>query len=106
MLKAHPLADLFPMMSPSEHAELVADMRANGFRSGEEIVLLDGQILDGRNRYRAGLEAGVLAEDGSGWEFVQFSAGGIDGLLDSATRHDRARAARLRAVEEPAPAAP
>lgn len=54
----HPLANLFPLIEGKEFDELVADVRENGLL--EPIVLLDGQILDGRNRYRAGLEAKVL----------------------------------------------
>ncbi|MFN2512516.1 MAG: hypothetical protein ABR568_13990 [Pyrinomonadaceae bacterium] len=49
--KDHPLSSLLPMMGQMEIQELAADIHANGLRS--EIVLLDGQILDGRNRYRA-----------------------------------------------------
>ncbi|CAM5403133.1 hypothetical protein AFEL58S_02067 [Afipia felis] len=80
MLKAHPLADLFPMMSPQEHAELVADMRTNGFRRGEEIILHDGLILDGRNRYRAAIAAGLISEDE---DPRHYSADGAPGGLKS-----------------------
>lgn len=54
----HPLANLFPMMGAAEHAELVEDVRQRGIRS--KIVLHEGQILDGRNRYLAGVAAGIL----------------------------------------------
>ena len=53
----HPLADLFPMLSDDELSELAADIKKNGLT--DEIVVLDGQILDGRNRYRACQIAGV-----------------------------------------------
>lgn len=47
-LEAHPLARLLPMMVTAELESLTADIAENGLR--EEIVLLDGKILDGRNR--------------------------------------------------------
>ena len=61
MLSFHPYADLFPLIEGSEFAELVADIKANDLR--ERIVVLDGAILDGRNRYRAALAAGLIDDD-------------------------------------------
>lgn len=67
-MNAHPAADLFPMMSDQELAELATDIRAHGLL--EPIVLLDGLVLDGRNRHRAcelaGVEARTVEWDGSG----------------------------------------
>ncbi|CAN7334469.1 MT-A70 family methyltransferase [Bosea sp. LjRoot90] len=54
-LSFHSLANLFPLIEGEAFADLVGDVRAHGLR--EPIVLLDGEILDGRNRYRAGLAA-------------------------------------------------
>jgi hypothetical protein len=57
-LPFHPLADLFPLMEGEEFAALVADIKANGLL--EDIVLYEGKVLDGRNRYRACLTAGIV----------------------------------------------
>lgn len=56
-LEDHPLAELFPLLEEQELAELTASIRENGFIGA--ITLLDGKILDGRNRYRAAISAGV-----------------------------------------------
>ncbi|MBN9251195.1 MAG: S-adenosylmethionine-binding protein [Mesorhizobium sp.] len=50
-LQPHPLADLFPMMPEQEVRELADDIVTFGQRV--PILLLDGRILDGRNRYAA-----------------------------------------------------
>jgi ParB-like chromosome segregation protein Spo0J len=53
----HPLARLFPLLRGTQFRELVEDIRARGLK--EPIVLLDGMVLDGRNRMRACIAAGV-----------------------------------------------
>ncbi|MFC0243650.1 hypothetical protein [Rhodopseudomonas telluris] len=65
-LAGHRFADLFPMIEGQARDELRDDIRDNGIR--EKIVLLDGQILDGRNRYDALLELCDGGEVlGEGW---------------------------------------
>jgi len=53
----HEIANIFPMMQSDEYENLVADIKQNGLI--EPIVLYDGKILDGRNRWKACIEAGV-----------------------------------------------
>ena len=55
--KNHELADLFPMMSDSEISDMSKDIKANGQRN--PIVIHEGKILDGRNRYAACVMADI-----------------------------------------------
>jgi ParB-like nuclease family protein len=57
-LKAHELADLLPMIDGVNFENLKADIAKNGIL--EPILLFEGRILDGRNRYRAAKEVGTL----------------------------------------------
>lgn len=50
-LPYHPLANLFPLLQGRDYESLCANIAANG--QLHPIVLCDGKILDGRNRYRA-----------------------------------------------------
>jgi ParB-like chromosome segregation protein Spo0J len=53
----HPLANVFPLIGGEEFAELVEDVRANGLFS--PVVMFEGKILDGRNRYLACQQLGI-----------------------------------------------
>jgi ParB-like chromosome segregation protein Spo0J len=53
----HPAANIFPLLEGEEFNALVADIKT--FRLRERIKLFGGKILDGRNRYRALLAAGI-----------------------------------------------
>ena len=54
----HELANLFPMMEQSQYEDLVADIKENGLI--ESIILHEGKILDGRNRYNACIDSNVV----------------------------------------------
>jgi len=56
-LELHPLCTLFPRLDGAEFDALKADIIANGQR--EPITVYEGQVLDGGNRYRACVEAGI-----------------------------------------------
>jgi ParB-like chromosome segregation protein Spo0J len=68
----HPLCTLFPRMQGAEFDALCEDIKAHGLR--QPIVLHGGMILDGGNRYRACVEAGVtpLFEDFKGDSLVAY----------------------------------
>jgi len=59
MTDLHPLCAAFPRASDKDMAEIVDNMRRHGFDPAHPIVLLDGKILDGRNREEAARIAGV-----------------------------------------------
>ena len=74
-LPLHPAAELFPVMDEAAFAALVADIAAHGQR--EPILILDGQVIDGRHRLRACEQLGleplvrqVSADDGDPFGLV------------------------------------
>jgi hypothetical protein len=86
----HPLCSLFPRMGDAEFSALVSDIRANGLR--QPIVLHEGMILDGGNRYRACIEAGVQPA------FIDFDGGSILSFVLSANLHRRHMSAGQQAA--------
>jgi len=56
-LKYHKLANLFPLIQGDEFDGLKNDILNNGLN--HPIIMYQGKILDGRNRYRACTESGV-----------------------------------------------
>jgi ParB-like chromosome segregation protein Spo0J len=71
---AHPAAELFPMLPDDELRDLAASIKKHGLQ--DPIVVVDGKVLDGRNRLRACELAGVeprfipLDFDGSPLDYV------------------------------------
>lgn len=77
----HPLCTLFPRVTGAEFDGLVADIKAHGLR--QPIVLHGGMILDGGNRYRACVEAGVDPV------FQEFQGDNLVSFVLSANLHRR-----------------
>lgn len=73
-MPVHPAADIFPMMEEKRLAELAQDIRDNGQQ--EPIRLLDGAVIDGRNRLAACRLVGAtphfttVAGDVNPWVYV------------------------------------
>ncbi|HMN10864.1 MAG TPA: ParB/RepB/Spo0J family partition protein [Bellilinea sp.] len=77
----HEYASLFPMLDDIELGELTEDIRSNGLI--EPIVLYEGKVLDGRNRYLACREANVEPR------FVQYDGHDPLGFVVSKNLHRR-----------------
>ena len=56
-MKFHEIADLFPLIDGDEFQLLCDDIKKEGLN--HPVILLDDEILDGRNRYRACVEVDV-----------------------------------------------
>jgi len=89
----HPFADVFPLLSGEDFDRLCQDIREHGQR--EPVILYDGKILDGRNRYRACQELGIPAQ----FEHSKASTDG-EALRESVSRnlHRRHLTASQRAM--------
>lgn len=80
-MELHPLCTLFPRIIGSEFEALKADISANGLR--QPIIIHEGFILDGGNRYRACMEIGVEPE------YVEFCGGNLVSYVLSVNMHRR-----------------
>lgn len=63
MIPFHPFAEIFPLIEGDAFDGLVESLRQDGYRPGKQVVLFEGKVLDGRNRYRAALAAGIAETD-------------------------------------------
>jgi len=89
-LELHPLCTLFPRMDGIEFDSLKADISVNGLR--HPVVIHDGFILDGGNRYRACVELGIDAD------YIDFDGDDIVSYVLSTNLHRRHMSAGQRAV--------
>ncbi|SDP92377.1 N6-adenosine-specific RNA methylase IME4 [Phyllobacterium sp. YR620] len=89
-MDAHPLAELFPMIGDTDLQQLADDIAVRG--QEEPIVLYEGRVLDGRNRLRACVLAGV--------EPLTMEYGGTDplGFVLSHNLHRRHLSESQRAI--------
>ena len=56
-LESHKFADIFPMTEGEEFENLKRDIKEQGLQ--QTIILFEGKILDGRNRFKACKEIGT-----------------------------------------------
>lgn len=59
-MQFHEISNIYPLIEDEQFQELVDDIRKNGLQV--PIVTFENQILDGRNRYRACIEAEIKPE--------------------------------------------
>jgi len=53
----HPISELYPLMSGTEFCDLKEDIKARGLKY--PVIMYEGRILDGRNRFKACQEVGA-----------------------------------------------
>lgn len=61
MIEFHPLANIFPLIEGADSDALVADIKAHGL--ADRIIMHEGRLLDGRNRWRALAKLGLTDEE-------------------------------------------
>jgi hypothetical protein len=74
----HPAAELFPRMSEAELRELGEDIRKNGLR--ESVSLLDGVLIDGRNRLDAMEAVGIRLVTANGLDWAAIPHKSVQGV--------------------------
>lgn len=57
-MQFHEFANLYPLMQGTEFDDLCASILKSGLL--HEITLFEDKIIDGRNRYNACIQAGVI----------------------------------------------
>jgi ParB-like chromosome segregation protein Spo0J len=82
-MENHELANFFPMQDAARLAELAEGMKKSGYRAEFPIVLYEGKILDGRNRYKAAQMAGVEPS------FVEFAGDDAVAFVEQANANRR-----------------
>ena len=85
-LQFHPLANLFPLLEGAEFDELTKDIEEHGLK--EPIVLYEGKILDGRNRYNAMRKLGLGTEGRAAWYPLSFFCSGYPYGSEAATKEE------------------
>jgi hypothetical protein len=84
MYEFHPLAEIFPTLDDDDLKTLAEDIKAKGLT--EPIMLFEGKVLDGRNRYRACDLAEIeLKPD----QFTQYEGNDALGFVVSKNLHRR-----------------
>lgn len=83
-VEVHTACALFPMIGDDEFAALKADIAEHGQR--EPILLVDGEVIDGRNRMRACTELGI---DPKVRNLSKAEAGDVFALVLSLNLHRR-----------------
>ena len=86
----HPLANIFPLMQVKVFADFKANIKAEGLR--EPVVIFEGMILDGRNRFRACQEVGITPE------FIEYRGGDPLAYVISLNLHRRHLSESQRAM--------
>jgi hypothetical protein len=53
--RRHPLSEIFPDMSEVEFEMILTDMREHGYDQKQQVIMFEGKVIDGWNRFRAAI---------------------------------------------------